>query len=181
MKVARTAIEDVLILEPKVFGDERGFFMESYNQKAFEVAVGRKIRFVQDNYSRSSRGVLRGLHFQRAPYAQGKLVQVTHGSVFDVAVDVRPDSPSYRQWVGVELTGQNHRQLWIPEGLAHGFLVMSDSADFAYKTTDYYAPQAVGSIVWSDPELGIEWPLNGVMPSLSDKDRTAPRLRDIAT
>jgi dTDP-4-dehydrorhamnose 3,5-epimerase len=138
MQVSPTAIADVLLIEPKVFGDERGFFLESFNQKAFNAAVGRDITFVQDNHSRSRKGVLRGLHFQQAPHAQGKLVRVIQGSVFDVAVDVRRDSPTFGKWVGIELSAANHKQLWIPAGLAHGFLVTSDSADFLYKTTDYY-------------------------------------------
>ena len=142
MNVTRTAIEGVLILEPKVFGDERGFFMESFNQRAFNEAVGHEVQFVQDNHSRSAKGVLRGLHFQRAPHAQGKLVRVAQGSVFDVVVDVRAGSPTRGLWVGVELSGGNHRQLWIPPGLAHGFLVLSASADFLYKTTAYYEPRA---------------------------------------
>lgn len=176
MKVVETAIEGVLILEPKVFGDDRGFFMESYNAQRFFAAVGREVQFVQDNHSRSAKGVLRGLHFQRAPHAQGKLVRVTQGSVFDVAVDIRPGSATYGRWVGVELTGSNHRQLWIPEGLAHGFLVTSDSADFLYKTTDYYAPEAEGSLRWDDPTLAIDWPLAGSTPTLSAKDAAAPLL-----
>lgn len=176
MKVTPTAIDGVLILEPKVFGDERGFFLESYNEKRFFEAIGREVRFVQDNHSRSVKGVLRGMHFQRAPHAQAKLVRVTAGSVFDVAADLRPGSPTYGRWVGVELTGRNHRQLWIPEGLAHGFLVTSDSADFLYKTTDYYAPESEGSVRWDDPTLGIDWPLGGAAPTLSDKDAAAPLL-----
>jgi len=176
MKVIPTAIEGVLILEPKVFGDERGFFLESFNQKAFNEAVGQDIDFVQDNHSRSARGVLRGLHGQHAPHAQGKLVRVTQGCVFDVAVDVRPGSPTYGRWVGVELSGTNHRQLWIPAGLAHGFLVTSDSADFLYKTTNYYCPAAEFSIRWDDPTLAIDWPLNGITPALSGKDAAAPLL-----
>ncbi|MCR5885722.1 dTDP-4-dehydrorhamnose 3,5-epimerase [Rhizobacter sp. J219] len=174
MKVTTTAIEGVLILEPKVFGDERGFFLESFNQKAFDDAVGRHIDFVQDNQSRSARGVLRGLHFQKPPHEQGKLVRVTHGSVFDVAVDIRPGSATYGRWVGVELSASNHRQLWIPPGLAHGFLVTSDSADFLYKTTGYYAPSSEGAIRWNDPTLGIDWPLDGVDAVLSPKDAVAP-------
>ncbi len=177
MKITTTAIEGVLILEPKVFGDERGFFFESFNQRAFNEAVGHPVDFVQDNHSRSAKGVLRGLHFQRAPHAQGKLVRVTQGSVFDVAVDIRPDSATFGRWVGMELSGQNHRQLWIPPGLAHGFLVTSDSADFLYKTTDYYRPEAEGSVRWDDPDLAIAWPLDGLTPSLSAKDAAAPRLR----
>ena len=179
MQVTRTAIEGVLILEPRVFGDERGFFMESFNQKAFNDAVGHEVRFVQDNHSRSVRGVLRGLHYQRAPNAQGKLVRVTQGSVFDVAVDIRQGSISYGRWVGLELSGANHKQLWIPPGLAHGFLVTSDSADFLYKTTDYYAPQAEGCIRWDDPDIAIAWPLHGATPALSAKDAAAPWLKEI--
>jgi dTDP-4-dehydrorhamnose 3,5-epimerase len=177
MKVTTTAIEGVLIIEPKVFGDERGFFFESFNQRAFNEAVGHTVDFVQDNHSRSAKGVLRGLHFQRPPHAQGKLVRVTQGSVFDVAVDIRPDSPTFGRWVGTELSGANHRQMWIPAGLAHGFLVTSDSADFLYKTTDYYRPESEGSVRWDDPDLAIAWPLDGITPSLSAKDAAAPRLR----
>jgi len=179
MQVTATEIEGVLILEPKVFGDARGFFMESFNQKAFDDAVGASVAFVQDNHSRSARGVLRGLHFQAAPHAQGKLVRVTQGSVFDVAVDLRPGSPTRGRWVGVELSGDNHRQLWIPPGLAHGFLVTSDSADFLYKTTAYYAPQAERCIRWDDADLAIAWPLHGAAPSLSPKDSAGLRLRDL--
>jgi len=170
MKVTQTAIEGLLILEPKVFGDTRGFFFESFNQKTFNDVTGLAVTFVQDNHSRSAKGVLRGLHFQRAPHAQGKLVRVTQGSVFDVAVDIRHGSPTFGQWVGVELSGDNHRQLWLPPGMAHGFLVTSDSADFLYKTTDYYAPQAEGCVLWSDPALGITWPDVGVAPQLAAKD-----------
>lgn len=180
MKVTKTAIEGVLILEPKVFGDERGFFMESFSQKVFDGAVGHRVEFVQDNHSRSAKGVLRGLHFQKPPHAQGKLVRVTQGSVFDVAVDIRPDSPTFGKWVGVELSGENHRQFWIPAGLAHGFLVTSQSADFLYKTTDYYAPQAEGCLRWDDPDLGIKWPDIGTLPALSEKDAAARLLRDLA-
>ena len=177
MKVTPTAIEGVLIIEPKVFGDERGFFLESFNQRAFNEAVGHTVDFVQDNHSRSAKGVLRGLHFQRPPHAQGKLVRVTQGSVFDVAADTRPDSPTFGRWVGVELSGANHRQMWIPAGLAHGFLVTSDSADFLYKTTDYYRPESEGSVRWDDPDLAIAWPLDGITPALSAKDAAAPTLR----
>jgi dTDP-4-dehydrorhamnose 3,5-epimerase len=178
MNVIKTALEGVLILEPKVFGDERGFFMESFNQRAFDEAVGHHVDFVQDNHSRSSRGVLRGLHFQLPPHAQGKLVRVTQGSVFDVAVDMRKSSPTFGRWVGVELTGSNHRQFWIPPGFAHGFLVTSDSADFLYKTTDYYAPQAEGALRWDDPTVAVQWPLQGATPLLSVKDAQAPLLGD---
>lgn len=177
MKVTQTGIEGVLLLEPKVFGDTRGFFMESFNQKAFSDIVGRDVRFVQDNHSRSTAGVLRGLHFQRGAHAQGKLVRVTQGSVFDVAVDIRENSATFGKWVGVELSGDNHRQLWIPPGMAHGFLVTSPSADFLYKTTGYYAPQAEGCVRWDDPELAIAWPLTGLTVSLSAKDAAAPALR----
>lgn len=176
MNVITTAIEGVLILEPKVFGDARGFFMESFNQKAFNEAVGHEVVFVQDNHSRSSKGVLRGLHYQLPPHAQGKLVRVTQGSVFDVAVDIRPSSATFGKWVGAELSGENHRQLWLPAGMAHGFLVTSDSADFLYKTTDYYAPQVEGCVLWSDPALGIRWPDVGVAPQLAAKDAGAPSL-----
>ena len=175
-----TAIPDVIVFEPKVFGDARGFFLESFNQQSFNDAVGREVHFVQDNHSRSAKGVLRGLHFQRSPHAQGKLVRVTQGSVFDVAVDIRQGSPTYGQWVGCELSGENHRQLWIPPGLAHGFFVTSDSADFLYKTTDYYAPQSEGAILWNDPALNIAWPDIGVAPLLSAKDAVAPLLADLA-
>ena len=179
MKITPTAIPGVLILEPKVFGDERGFFLESYNQKAFNAAVGIEVNFVQDNHSRSAKGVLRGLHYQREPHAQGKLVRVTMGAVFDVAVDIRPGSLTYGKWVGVELSGQNHKQMWMPPGIAHGFLVTSDSADFLYKTTDYYAPQSEGCIRWDDPRLAIHWPLNGSAPALSAKDAAAPGLEPL--
>jgi dTDP-4-dehydrorhamnose 3,5-epimerase len=179
MQIHRTDIADVLLLEPKVFGDERGFFLESFSQKLFTQAVGRQVEFVQDNHSRSSRGVLRGLHFQKPPHAQGKLVRVTQGCVFDVAVDVRKNSPTYGRWVGFELSGQNHRQLWIPPGLAHGFLVLSETADFLYKTTDYYAPQFEASVRWNDPQLAIVWPALEMLPHLSNKDAIAPLLADL--
>ena len=170
MNVTRTAIDGVLILEPKVFGDARGFFMESFNQKTFNEAVGHEVVFVQDNHSRSAKGVLRGLHYQLPPHAQGKLVRVTQGSVFDVAVDVRKSSRTFGQWVGLELSGDNHKLLWLPPGLAHGFLVTSASADFLYKTTDYYAPQVEACIRWNDPTLGIGWPIGGTAPVVSGKD-----------
>lgn len=179
MQVQTTSIADVLIFEPKVFGDARGFFLESFSQRLFDAAVGRPTAFVQDNHSRSARGVLRGLHFQRAPHAQGKLVRVTAGAVFDVAVDIRRASPTFGRWVGVELTADNHRQLWIPPGLAHGFVVLSDSADFLYKATDYYAPEAEGSVRWDDPDLAIAWPDLGMAPLLSPKDAAAPLLKDL--
>ena len=174
MKATPTRIPDVLILEPKVFGDARGFFFESFNQKAFNDATGLDVNFVQDNHSRSARGVLRGLHYQ-VQQAQGKLVRVVRGAVFDVAVDIRRQSPTFGQWVGFELSEDNHRQLWVPPGLAHGFLVLSDAADFLYKTTDYYAPQHERCIAWNDPEISIQWPA-GVQPLLSPKDQLGTTL-----
>ena len=168
MKVTATAIADVLIIEPRVFGDARGFFLESFNQRDFNSATGTDLTFVQDNHSRSAKGVLRGLHYQLGQ-PQGKLVRAVRGAVFDVAVDIRPASPSFGKWVGVELSEDNNRQLWVPPGLAHGFLVLSESADFVYKTTDYYAPQLEHSIAWNDTDLGIEWPVDGA-PKLSAKD-----------
>lgn len=170
MNVVTTAIADVLIVEPKVFGDERGFFFESFNADRFREATGVTLDFVQDNHSKSSRGVLRGLHYQIEPKAQGKLVRVVQGAVFDVAVDIRRDSPTFGRWVGVELSADNKRQLWVPPGLAHGFLTLSDTAEFLYKTTDYYAPDHERCIAWNDPEIGIEWP-STVEPQLSAKDR----------
>jgi len=181
MQVTPTAIPDVLLIEPRVFGDERGFFYESFNQRAFDAAIGRPIVFVQDNHSRSAKGVLRGLHFQLAPHAQGKLVRVTQGSVYDVAVDIRRDSPTFGRWVGIELSGTNHRQLWIPPGLAHGFLVTSESADFLYKTTDYYQPAAERALRWDDPTLAIAWPDIGMDPTLSAKDAQAAGLDSLPT
>ena len=170
MQATRLAIPDVMLIEPKVFGDTRGFFFESFNQRAFNEATGTNHQFVQDNHSRSTQGVLRGLHFQVSPKAQGKLVRVVRGAVFDVAVDIRQGSPTAGQWVGVELTEDSHRQLWIPPGLAHGFLVLSESADFVYKTTDYYSPQHERSLAWNDPQLAIAWPDLGKAPVLSGKD-----------
>lgn len=180
MKVTKTAIEGVLILEPKVFGDERGFFMESFNRKRFEEAVGRPVDFVQDNHSRSRKGVLRGLHYQLPPHAQGKLVRVTQGAVFDVAVDIRRSSRTFGRWVGVELSGDNHRQLWLPPGMAHGFLVTTNSADFLYKTTQYYAPEAERCILWNDPVIGISWPGADASPTVSAKDTAGTLLREAA-
>lgn len=177
MKVIPTAIPDVLVLEPRVFGDARGFFLESFNQRAFAEATGLNPTFVQDNHSRSARGVLRGLHFQ-VQQPQGKLVRVVRGAVFDVAVDIRPESPTFGRWAGVELSEDNHRQLWIPPGLAHGFLVLSETADFLYKTTDYYAPAHERSIAWNDPTLAIDWPLAGAQPALSAKDQAAMSLAE---
>ncbi len=173
MKITPTAIPDVLIVEPRVFGDARGFFYESFNQQAFDAATGTRFQFVQDNHSRSARGVLRGLHYQLAPKAQGKLVRVVRGAVFDVAVDIRRSSPTFGQWVGVELSEDNQRQLWIPPGCAHGFLVLSESADFLYKTTDYYSPEHERAIAWNDPALGVQWPDCGIAPLLSAKDLQA--------
>lgn len=181
MNVIATALPEVLILEPKVFGDHRGFFLESWAEPTFNAAVGQDVRFVQDNHSRSARGVLRGLHFQLPPHAQGKLVRCTAGAVFDVAVDMRRDSPRFGRWVGVELSADNHRQLWIPPGFAHGFLVLSDTADFLYKTTELYAPQAEGAVRWNDPAIGIEWPDLGLEFKLADKDAQAPLLADAKT
>ena len=169
MKVTSTAIPDVLLIEPKVFGDERGFFFESFNDRVFREVTGVTLPFVQDNHSKSARGVLRGLHFQTRQ-AQGKLVRVVAGEVFDVAVDIRRDSPTYGQWVGEILSGDNKRQLWVPPGLAHGFLVLSESAEFLYKTTDYYAPAHERCIAWNDPTLAIAWPSLGMSPLLSAKD-----------
>lgn len=170
MQVTRLSIPDVLLIEPKIFGDARGFFFESFNQRAFNEATGTSYAFVQDNHSRSSRGVLRGLHYQiRQP--QGKLVRVARGAVFDVAVDIRKDSPTFGQWAGVELSETNQRQLWVPPGLAHGFLVLSESADFLYKTTDYYSPEHERCIRWDDPQLAIAWPELDVPFQLSAKDQ----------
>jgi dTDP-4-dehydrorhamnose 3,5-epimerase len=170
MKIVATAIPDVLIIEPRVFGDTRGFFFESFNEQAFRAATGLDVAFVQDNHSRSAKGVLRGLHYQ-IEQPQGKLVRVVRGAVFDVAVDLRQASPTFGHWVGVELSEENHRQLWVPAGFGHGFLTLSETADFLYKTTDYYAPAFERCIAWNDPALGIEWPLNGMAVLLSQKDQ----------
>jgi dTDP-4-dehydrorhamnose 3,5-epimerase len=170
MKALHTSIDGVLLLEPTVFGDERGFFMESFNQKTFNGVIGHQVTFVQDNHSRSKRGVLRGLHYQLPPHAQGKLVRVSQGSAFDVAVDLRRSSPTYGKWVGFELSGENQRQLWLPPGMAHGFYVISESADFLYKTTDFYNSSTERCILWNDPLLGIAWPDLGVDPVISAKD-----------
>jgi dTDP-4-dehydrorhamnose 3,5-epimerase len=169
MKVTPCAIADVLLIEPRVFGDERGFFYESFNQRTFHAATGVKLAFVQDNHSKSAKGVLRGLHYQ-LHRPQGKLVRVVAGAVFDVAVDIRRDSPTFGQWAGEVLSADNKRQLWVPPGLAHGFLVLSDSAEFLYKTTDYYAPEHERCIAWNDPTLGIQWPTLDEPPQLSAKD-----------
>ncbi|GDX59496.1 MAG: dTDP-4-dehydrorhamnose 3,5-epimerase [Nitrosomonadaceae bacterium] len=176
MKVTPTSIPSVLIIEPKVFGDTRGFFFESFNQRDFNQATGLDVNFVQDNHSRSSKGVLRGLHYQ-IQQPQGKLVRVVRGSIFDVTVDLRKSSPTFGQWVGMELNEDNHCQLWIPPGFAHGFYVLSDSADFLYKTTDYYAPEFECSLIWNDPTIGIEWPLN-TQPIISAKDVQGKKLAD---
>jgi dTDP-4-dehydrorhamnose 3,5-epimerase len=181
MKVIPTELPEVLILEPKVFGDERGFFIESFNQKEFDAAVGYHVTFVQDNHSRSAKGVLRGLHYQLPPHAQGKLVRVVAGRVFDVAVDMRRASPRFGRWVGVELSAEKHQQMWIPPGFAHGFLVLSESADFLYKTTDYYAQQTEAALRWDDADVGVQWPLLGKQPLLSAKDALAPPLAQART
>ena len=178
MKAIPTAIPAVLIIEPKVFGDARGFFFESFNQRAFSQATGLDVNFVQDNHSRSAKGVLRGLHYQ-IQQPQGKLVRVVRGAVFDVTVDIRRSSATFGQWVGVELTEDNHRQLWIPPGFAHGFYVLSDSADFLYKTTDYYAPEFERSLVWNDPKIAIAWPVD-TQPIVSAKDAQGMSLTDAA-
>jgi len=177
MRIVDTSIADVKIIEPSVFGDSRGFFLESFNQRRFDEALGRKVEFVQDNHSRSTRGVLRGLHYQLPPHPQGKLVRVVAGEVYDVAVDIRRSSPTFGKWVGVHLSADNHRQLWIPEGFAHAFMVLSEVADFLYKTTDYWSKDSERSIFWADPKLGIEWPA-GIEPVLSDKDKMAGMLAD---
>lgn len=176
MKATPTTLPGLLILEPKVFGDSRGFFMESFNARTFRELTGLDVDFVQDNHSRSAKGVLRGLHYQ-IQQAQGKLVRVVRGSVFDVAVDLRKASPTFGKWEGVELSEENQRQLWIPPGFAHGFLVTSESADFLYKTTDYYAPEHERSLLWNDPAVGVEWPLAGE-PLLSAKDVAGKRLAE---
>jgi len=181
MKLSKTPIEGLCLIEPKVFGDSRGFFFESWNERVFQELIGRPVRFVQDNHSRSGKGVLRGLHYQRRQ-AQGKLVRVTAGKVWDVAVDIREGSSTFGTWWGTELSEVNHRQLWIPEGMAHGFLVLSDFADFLYKTTNYWDPVWERSILWSDPNIGIDWPLSQLSPAkdealsmlkLADRDKFA--------
>ncbi|WLR92968.1 dTDP-4-dehydrorhamnose 3,5-epimerase [Shinella zoogloeoides] len=179
MQATATAIPEVVILEPKVFGDERGFFFESFNARAFKEATGLDREFVQDNHSKSARNVLRGLHYQ-IEQAQGKLVRVVEGEVFDVAVDIRRASPTFGRWVGVHLSAENKKQLWVPEGFAHGFVVLSETAEFLYKTTDYYNPAFERSILWNDPDLNIQWPTSGE-PQLSAKDGAASRFRDAET
>jgi dTDP-4-dehydrorhamnose 3,5-epimerase len=176
MKSKPCAIPDVILLEPKVFGDDRGFFFESFNQARFDAAIGRTATFVQDNHSRSARNVLRGLHYQ-IQQPQGKLVRVIQGEVFDVAVDIRKSSPTFGQWVGEILSAENKRQLWVPEGFAHGFVVLSDATEVLYKTTDYYAPEHERCIVWNDPTIGIQWPIKGA-PVLSAKDRQGVSLAE---
>jgi dTDP-4-dehydrorhamnose 3,5-epimerase len=171
MKVTPLAIPDVLLIEPEIFGDDRGFFFESFNQNKFEEATGYKINFVQDNHSKSSKGVLRGLHYQLAPKAQGKLVRVIQGEVFDVAVDLRQSSPTLGKWVGEMLSSDNKKQMWIPEGFAHGFVTLSDTAEFLYKTTDFYSKDHERAIIWNDETIRIDWPIKEV--SLSDKDQLA--------
>jgi dTDP-4-dehydrorhamnose 3,5-epimerase len=173
MKVIQTAIPGLLILEPRVFGDDRGFFFESFNRKVFREATGIDAEFVQDNHSRSEKNVLRGLHYQVAPRAQGKLVRVVHGAVFDVAVDIRKDSPTFGRWVGETLSAENKKQVWIPPGFAHGFLTLTDSAEFLYKTTDYYSPDHERCISWEDSKIAINWPVTGTTPIVSEKDRRA--------
>lgn len=182
MKFTQTAIPDVVVIEPPVFGDARGWFMESFNQPKFlaglaELGLPAPRAFVQDNHSCSQAGVLRGLHYQRAPHAQGKLVRVTKGRAFDVAVDIRAGSPTFGQWVGVELSAENRKQLWLPEGFAHGFVALEDDTHFLYKTTDLYAKDCEGAILWNDPAIGIEWPVNGLNVQLAAKDEQAPGLK----
>lgn len=179
MNVIKTEIPDVLIFEPKVFGDERGFFFESFNQKVFEEAVGRKVKFVQDNHSKSSKGVLRGLHYQLEPYAQAKLVRCMVGEVFDVAVDIRKSSPTFGKWVGVNLSAENKHQLWIPEGFAHGFLVLSNTAEVLYKTNNYYNKENERNIIWNDNTIDIDWPELNINVILSTKDKCASHINKI--
>ena len=176
MKVTKTSIPEVLVVEPTVFGDERGFFFESFNQKAWLEKTGVERTFVQDNHSRSVKGVLRGLHYQ-IKQSQGKLVRVVAGEVYDVAVDIRKSSPTFGQWVGVHLSEKNKKQLWVPEGFAHGFLVLSEVAEFLYRTTDYYAPEHERCIIWNDPALAIDWPVD-VEPRLSEKDALGSLFKD---
>ena len=176
MQIQKTAIPDVLIIEPKIFGDDRGFFFESFNERRFAELTGQTMHFVQDNHSKSAKNVLRGLHYQ-IQQPQGKLVRVISGEVFDVAVDIRRRSPTFGKWVGVTLSEKNRRQLWIPEGFAHGFVVISNSAEFLYKTTDYWAPEYERTIIWNDPVLNVQWPIEG-MPLLSEKDKAGSMFKD---
>ncbi|UUM70154.1 dTDP-4-dehydrorhamnose 3,5-epimerase [Aeromonas veronii] len=171
MNITKTSIPEVIIIEPRIFSDDRGYFFESFNRQQFENVIGYSVDFVQDNHSKSIHNVLRGLHFQRSPNEQGKLVRCISGEVFDVAVDIRKSSPTFGKWVGVLLSAENNRQLWIPEGFAHGFIVLSDQAEFLYKTTSYYDPKLESSILWSDPDLNIAWPSE--KPILSEKDKNA--------
>ena len=180
MNVVKTDVPDLLVIEPKVFGDSRGFFYESFNHKAFHQATGLDAHFVQDNHSRSAKGVLRGLHYQ-IKQPQGKLVRVVRGKVWDIAVDLRESSTTFGKWHGVELSEENNRQFWVPPGFAHGFVVLSDIADFLYKTTDYYAPEYERSLLWNDPALGIDWNLDGMDPQLSAKDKIGVLLKDAET
>ncbi len=177
MNVISTALPEVLVLEPKVFGDSRGFFFESYNRKTFAADTGLDVEFVQDNHSRSARGVLRGIHYQLVR-PQGKLVRAVAGAVWDLAVDLRRSSPRFGRWVGVKLSAENQRQLWVPPGFGHAFVVLSETADFLYKTTDYWYPEHERSVVWDDPDLAIDWPLDGAVPQLAAKDAQAPRLAE---
>lgn len=177
MQVTPLAIADVVLFTPKVFGDARGFFYESFNARVFKETTGLDVDFVQDNHSRSSKNVLRGLHYQLAPHAQGKLVRVVQGEVFDVAVDIRRSSPTFGQWVGAVLSAENHQQLWIPPGFAHGFITLSDRAEFLYKTTDFYSTQSERCIAWDDPEIAIKWPV-GITPLLSEKDQKGVPLKE---
>ncbi|EIF44761.1 dTDP-4-dehydrorhamnose 3,5-epimerase [gamma proteobacterium BDW918] len=176
MNVIQTKLKDCVIIEPKVFGDHRGFFLETFQADRYRDMAGISLPFVQDNHSRSAKGVLRGLHFQKTK-PQGKLVRVVSGEVYDVAVDIRPDSPSFGQWEGVILSEENKRQFWVPPGFAHGFVVLSDTADFEYKCTDYYDPSDEGSLIWNDPAMAITWPLKN--PTLSDKDSKAPTFAEL--
>jgi dTDP-4-dehydrorhamnose 3,5-epimerase len=175
MQALATPVSDVVILEPRVFEDSRGFFFESFNQQRFTAAVGAEVEFVQDNHSKSAQGVLRGLHYQ-IQNVQGKLIRTVVGSIFDVAVDIRKSSPTFGQWTGCLLSAENKKQLWVPPGFAHGFLVLSETAEVLYKTTDYYAPQHERCILWNDPDIGIDWPLEGITPILSEKDRAGQTL-----
>ena len=178
MKALPTAIAEVVVLEPTVFRDERGYFLESFNQRVFEEAVGQRVAFVQDNHSLSARGVLRGLHYQLPPHAQGKLVRVTAGAAFDVAVDIRRSSPTFGRWVGAELSADNFRQMWIPPGFAHGFVALADGTEFLYKTTDVWVKDCDRGLRWDDADIGIDWPLPQGGPTVAAKDRTAPGLHD---
>lgn len=177
MNVIKTEIPGVFIIEPRVFGDERGFFMESFNQKTFDETIGYQVKFVQDNHSKSTKGVLRGLHFQIKPYAQGKLIRCVSGEIFDVAVDIRKKSATYGMWIGINLSAENKRQLWIPEGFAHGFLTLSDNAELLYKTTDYYSPENERSVLWNDERLNINWP--SIPSIISEKDKQASTFSEL--